>query len=128
MPARRRTRRNRGRAPTASPRTCRRHPRGFGRSGRSHILQPGDERAHSRVDVVNDATYGRQVLPGRVVDRPVLVTLTGKHRTRLAASHCDHDVAAADEVVVELRRHVTIDVEPALREDLRNDGVHTGPW
>src|SRR5947209_10153832 len=60
--------------------------------------------------------------PG-VVDRPVLVVPTWEDRAGLAAPHRDDDVAALDEIGVELRRHVPDHPQPTFGEHLRDHRV-----
>jgi hypothetical protein len=62
-------------------------------------------------------------LAGRVVEIPVLVTLTGEVVAGVAAAHRDDDISLADRVVLEQGAHAVADVDADLGQRLNRDRV-----
>src|SRR5262245_24428653 len=72
----------------------------------------------ARGDLIADSAHGRDVLPRRVVDRPVLVTLSRIDRTGIAAAHRDDDVGGPHDVVRERLRVLLAHVDAQLAHRL----------
>src|SRR4051794_7387042 len=94
--------------------------------GEDVVGQCTEQSVDAGVDVVDDPPDRVGVLPGRVVDRPVLVARTGEDRAGLAAAHRDHEVGRLYEVGIEPGRRVVGDRETALGEHLGDDRVDPG--
>ena len=92
-------------------------------SARDHVTgeQLGDEPLDAGVDLVADPAHRLDVLPGRVVELPVLVALARVDRAGVAAAHRDHDVGGADDLVGERLRELLAQVDAELAHRL-DDG------
>src|SRR5688500_5653310 len=74
----------------------------------------GEQPLNARVDLVADAPDLLEALPLRILDRPVLVPLSGVDRAGVAATHRDHGVRGSNRVVRERLRELARDVDPHL--------------
>src|SRR3954451_12616953 len=75
----------------------------------------GNEPLDSPVDLVADRAHGIERLGiGGVVEHPVLVALAREDRTRIAASHGDHHIGGAHEVVRERLWEGVGEIDPQL--------------
>src|SRR6185312_16564371 len=86
----------------------------------------GQKGAHPTVDVVDDPPDRLEILSGRVVDGPVLITLAGEHGAGFTAAQGDDDVGPVDQVDVELGRRVIGDGQAAFGQHLGDDRVDAG--
>ena len=80
-------------------------------------------RCDARVDLVADPAHRLEVLPGRVVELPVLVALARVDRARVAAAHRDDDVGGADGLIGERLRELLAQVDAELAHCLDDRGV-----
>src|ERR1041385_6635118 len=83
--------------------------------------QLADQRLHALVELVAGPAPAREVLPGRIVQLPVLVPLAGVDRAGVAAAHRDHDVSCAHDLVGQRLRELLAHVDPQFLE--RDDCV-----
>ena len=75
------------------------------------------------LDLVADQTDRVQVLPGRVVERPLLVVLAREDRAGIPATHGDHHVCGAHGLVGPRLGELTRDVDPSFLHRLHHDRV-----
>jgi hypothetical protein len=88
----------------------------WGAGGRSadRDLQAGEETAHAITDLVADGTNLGDGPARRVVELPVLVTLAGKDRTGITASHRDDHVGRAEDLVGPRLRELARGADPEV--------------
>ena len=75
------------------------------------------------VELVADPADGLDVLPGRVVELPVLVLLARIDRAGVAAAHRDHDVRRGDDLVGQRLRELLTHVDAELGHRLDHGRV-----
>ena len=95
---------------------------------RPALGQSASERARrraldTRVDVVPDPPDGLEILPGRILESPVLVALAGVDRARVAAAHRHDDVGGAHDLVGERLGELLAHVEADLGHRLDHGRV-----
>src|SRR5215468_9211373 len=78
------------------------------------IDELADQGLHPDVDLVADATDGREVPARGVVERPVLVALARVYGAGVTAAHRDHDIGGADSIVGERLRELLAHVDAHL--------------
>src|SRR3982074_3006447 len=82
------------------------------RGGAGHQLS--NQLSHAAIDLVADAAHGLDVLSGRVLEVPVLVSLARIDRTRVATAHRDHHVGPPHRVGGERFWKLLADVDADL--------------
>src|SRR3954452_2174819 len=101
-------------------------------SGRATAsLVPGqvlEQRSDAVGDLVTDAPDGHEVPSRGVLELPILVSLAGIDRARIAAAHRDHDVRGPDDLVGQRLREFLRKINPDLCHRLDGDGVDLVGW
>src|SRR5690349_11852110 len=86
-------------------------------------LQPADQLAHARLDLVANSSDRVEILARRVLELPIFVTLAGIDGAGIAAPHRDHYVRGLHHVAGQRLGQFGADVHADLTHRLDDAGI-----